>query len=138
MSPIALAVVRLVLSAVAWVVQLWRRVRVTVHRGYFAGNPDQQFFVTVTNLSSKREVEVVRVWFDSVPSIEALANPLPRRLKTDESWATWAPVSSFAPLELPYAEVRGRVRLSSGKVIRSRANRDVAPMGYVPGTGQRP
>jgi hypothetical protein len=138
MSAIVIGAVQIALSAIAWLAQLWRRVGVTVHRGYFAGNSEQQFFVTVTNLSSKREVEVVRVWFDSVPSIEALPNPLPRRLRTDESWATWVPVSAFSPLELPYAEVRARVRLSSGKVIRSRANRDVAPAGYVPGTGPRP
>ena len=124
-------------STVAWLYQSWRRVRVTVHRGYLEGNPEQLLFLNITNLSSKREVEVTRVWFAAVPTMEVLARPLPQRLKTDESWETWAPVSALSPLDLPYAEVLGRVRLSSGKIVRSRPTRNVAPMGYVPGSVHR-
>jgi hypothetical protein len=133
MADILLLVAKPFASLVAFIYQSWRRVRVTVHRAYMQGNPQQLFFVTVTNLSRNREVEIVRVWFTSVPSVEVLAQPLPRRLKTDESWATWVSVDAIDAIDLPYAESRFRVRLSSGKDVPSRANPDPAPVGYIPG-----
>jgi len=95
------------------------------------------FFIKVTNLSFTREVEIDRIWFTTVPTIEVLAQPLPKRLRPDELWETWEPVSSLPNLELPYAEYRVRVRLTSGKEVPSRAGRSVAPRGYVAGTSQR-
>ena len=138
MTALYVAILRFLLSLVAALHQGWCRVRVTAHRAYFLGNPDQQLFITVTNLSPKREVEVVRVWIASLPTIEALSQPLPKRLKTEESWETWVPISALSAFDLPYAEVRARVRLSNGKEFRSRPNAKVAPVGYVPGTSRHP
>jgi len=133
MDALLVAVVKFLSSLAATLHQGWCRVRVTAHRAYFLGSPDQQLFISVTNLSPKREVEVVRVWIASLPAIEVLSQPLPKRLKTEESWETWVPISALSTFDLPYAEVRARVRLSNGKEFRSRQNTKVAPVGYVPG-----
>ncbi len=137
MDPLHFAIARFVSSAGGWFGQRLRRVSVTAHRGFFSGQTEEQIFVTVTNLSEKREIEVVRVWLDAVPSVEVLAQHLPKRLKTDESWATWLPVAAVSPLELPYAEYRLRVRLSSGKEVRSVRTKNPAPVGFLPGTSAR-
>jgi hypothetical protein len=137
MEPLYLAIARVLLSLLGELGQRFRRVSVSAHRGYFAGQPEEQIFVTVTNLSEKKEIEVVRVWLNTIPSVEVLAQQLPKRLKTDESWATWLPVASVSSLELPYAEYRLKVRLSSGKEVRSVRTKNPAPMGYVPGTSAR-
>jgi hypothetical protein len=117
------------------VVQGWRKVRVTVHRGYLVGSSDEQLFINVTNLSPKREVEVIRVWFATSPNVEVFnpARPLPKRLRCDESWETWTPVSQLPSLDLPYAGRKARVQLSSGKTISSMDRKDVPPYGNVPG-----
>lgn len=117
------------------IVQSWRRVRVTVHRGYFVGSSDEQFFINVTNLSPKREVEVTRVWFATSPDVEVFnpARPLPKRLRCDESWETWIPVSQLPSLDIPYVGRRARVQLSSGKTISSIDRKNVPPYGNVPG-----
>jgi hypothetical protein len=129
-----LAMIRYLVSLASSLHQSWRRVRVTAHRGYFLNNPNQQLFITITNLSRSREVEVVRVWITGSSTVEVLSQPLPKRLKTDERWETWVPISAISASDLPYAELRARVLLSSGKEIRSRHNTKVAPIGYVPGT----
>lgn len=137
MEALFVALMRTGLSVLASLHERWRNVRVTVHRGYLQGDSREQFFITVTNLSPKREVEVTRVWFAVTPTVEAMAKPLPQRLKPDESWATYVTVASLPMLELPYAEVRARARLSSGNEIRSRATKDPAPYGYIPGATHR-
>jgi hypothetical protein len=134
MAVLDLAMIRFFFSLAAALHQRWCRVRVTAHRGYFLNNPEQQLFITVTNLSPTREVEVVRVWITGSPTVEALSQLLPKRLKIEERWETWVPISAIGALDLPHAELRARVRLSNGKEIRSRQNTDVAPIGYVPGT----
>jgi len=134
MTALDLAIIRFLVSLAATFHQRWSRVHVTAHRAYFVNDPTQQLFITVTNLSPSREVEVVGVWIAGSPALEVLSQPLPKRLKTDERWETWIPISAISALDLPYAELRARVRLSNGKEIRSRQNKKVAPIGHVPGT----
>ena len=119
----------------AKMLQAVRHVRVTVHRGYLGDTPEQMVFINVTNLSPSRDIEVIRVWFATAPSIEVSNphRPLPKRLRIDESWETWTTLGNFSPLDVPYAETLGRVELSSGKVFRSIARKTVASHGPVPG-----
>jgi hypothetical protein len=110
-----------------------RHVRVLVHRAYLGGNPDPCWFVNVTNLSAKREVEVTNVWFEANPRVPVVRpeRPTPKRLKPDETWETW--IAATALDSLPDVERSARVRLSTGKVVKSRANKNVGPAGYVAG-----
>ena len=107
-----------------------------VHRAFFTHGYDdkrQQFFIWVTNLSSKREVEITHIWFQTNPRKDVLnpERPLPKRLQLDERWETWIPVADV-PTE-DDLERKVRVQLSNGKVVKSRLNKDVPPTGHVAG-----
>jgi hypothetical protein len=125
--PVALA--GKALDVVTTLNQLRRRVRVRVHRAYFSGSLTEHYFINLTNLSAKRDVVVTHIWF-SDPAFHVInpARPLPRRLTLDETWETWVPVALIGD----GGETRARVRLSNGKVVRSRRGRP-PPFGSVPG-----
>ena len=125
---------RSALGVVRWLHQRWRHVLVLTHRAYFHGSSDAQYFVKLTNVSPKREVEVTHIWLETKPPVHVLnpARPLPARLRMDETYETWIPV---AEVPNPNAETLVRVRLSSGKVVKSRLNKKVPPHGYVAGGG---
>ncbi len=113
----------------------WRRVRVEVHVAHLEGDPRPKAFITITNLSA-RDVEVVRIWFASVPPVEVVrrvGRALPRRLRPEERWETWWELDALEPLYQPYVWTLARVELSSGKVFKSRRAKSVAPRGVVPG-----
>ena len=60
--------------------------------------------------------------------------PLPKRLKPDEVWEIWTPLSQFSKALSDEAIFkRGRVRLSSGKVYNAKPEPKVVPLGNVPG-----
>src|SRR5262249_24836147 len=75
-----------------------RVLRVRVHRAFFHGLNTPLYFVNVANLSKIRELEITHVWCDTDPRIVVTQNerPLPKRLKPDESWATWIPVHNIS------------------------------------------
>ena len=114
-----------------------RRVRFTVHRAFFLAVGVECYFLNVTNVSSTKEVEITHLYFQDsnnrqIPVIQK-DRPLPKRLKPDETWETWIRVE-LIPQSLrtdPYR--RARLRLSTGKVIKSRINKNVPQMGEVPG-----
>jgi len=87
----------------------------------------------VTNLSPKREIVVTHVWVEANPDVQILNSqrPLPARLKTDAPWETWVALDAL-PSGTENVEWRGRVRLSTRKVLRSRLSPDVPPAGFVP------
>jgi hypothetical protein len=129
---IALAVADRVLGAARTLHQVRRRVRVRVHRAGFVGVGVPQYFINVTNLSAQREVVVTHVWFhDPVVHVDNPERPLPRRLKLDEPWETWAPIHLVGE----GGETRARVRLSNGKAVKARAGHPPA-MGSVPGAAE--
>ena len=139
MNPaIIFSIVGVAISAVGIVLSrtVTRRVRVRVHRASFVGSPGpESYFINVTNMSLNREVEITHVWFECSPEVHVLRRerPLPKRLKVDEAWETWIGVS-----ELPVglgddAYKLARVRLSTGKVFRSKRNDQVPIIGRVPG-----
>ena len=118
-------------------VQQRRRVRVLVHRAMFLGNPTWYYFVKVTNLSHDREVVIEHAWFDTNPRFDiitdAYGKPLPARLRLDETWEAAVPVSALP--STPNVERLARVRLSNGKIVKSRLNRHVPPTGTVARAG---
>jgi hypothetical protein len=135
------AVVGLILSRT-----VTRRVRVTLHLGFadhgsFPRPP--YYFINVTNISLTREIEVTSVWFEvgQFPKVYVLPGerPLPKRLKVDESWETWKSIT-----ELPTGYTNdemyktGRVQISTGKMFRSKQNKLVPSVGYVPGADPPP
>jgi hypothetical protein len=112
-----------------------RVVRFTVHRAFFARSDRECFFLNVTNLSRTREIEITHIWFDTTPQISALEpdRPLPKRLKPDESWETWIDVARLPAESRESAFRLGRLRVSTGAVIKSKKNANVPPQGTVPG-----
>jgi hypothetical protein len=115
-----------------------RRVRVLVHLGFFMGQaPPYFYFVKVTNLSQSRDIEITHVWFATDPPVHLLLpeRPLPARLRPDETWEGW--VDAAAVGQASDIERVGRVRLASGKTVKSRRNKDVPPIGYIAGQGTR-
>jgi len=112
-----------------------RRVRVTVHTGYWPPNPELFVFVTVVNRSLSREVEIGAVWFEGkhrIP-VEVPSRPLPKRLKPDESWETWIPFNAVRQISTVHLHNAACVRLSTGKVIHSIRNATMPPAGRPPG-----
>lgn len=128
---LAIASLSLVLSRT-----VTRRVRVGVHRAMFANSDSECYFVSVTNLSLTREVEITHVWFACPVEVHIIRaeRPLPKRLKADETWATWIGTENL-PTGMKEAEAftLARVRLSTGKVFRSKQNKGVPACGSVPG-----
>jgi hypothetical protein len=93
--------------------------------------------VKVTNLSPRREIEITHIWFDTNPRVDILnlVRPLPARLGLDETFETWVPVQAVP--DVAHVARLARVRLSTGKVVKSRLNKDVPPVGFVAGGGQQ-
>jgi hypothetical protein len=92
------------------------------------------YFVKVTNLGL-REVVITHVWVDGNPRVDVMRwqRRLPARLRPDEQWE--APIAAEAVQHIPEPEWQVRVRLSSGKTVKSRLNRDVPPKGFMAGPG---
>ncbi|MFF7933300.1 hypothetical protein [Streptomyces sp. NPDC007940] len=122
--------------------------RVLVHRGYFLSNASQpatgvshfanesedgaaeeHFFIRVTNFFPW-EVELEYIWFATNPEVHLVRpeRPLPARLRSNETFEAWIPVSEV-PQETDL-EGRVRVRLSDSSVFKSRLNHDVPPEGF--------
>jgi hypothetical protein len=130
------------LGVITWVfdqlralTQNWRRVRVLVHKDV-DGVPVVDLAtgipvvcMKVTNLSPQREVEITHVWYQGEPRVDLLGLRLPARLRLDETWEECIPAGKVA--HIPEVEKAGRVRLSIGKTISSRPNRNLPPVGYV-------
>ena len=114
-----------------------RKVRVLVHQAKFVGGSVPYYFVKVTNLSPTREIEITHVWFDTDPPVHFLSpeRPPSARLRPDETWEDWVEASALAGAS--NVERLARVRLANGKVVKSRPNKNVPPIGYVAGGGSR-
>lgn len=114
-----------------------RRVHVTVHGAFFTPGQHrdkrQQFFIGVTNLSPQRRVVITHIWFETNPrkDILNLERPLPKRLELDEKWETWIAVADV-PTE-DDLELKVRVLLSNGEVVKSLPFPNVPPIGFVAG-----
>jgi len=112
------------------------RLRLRVHRAYFAESGKECFVVTVTNRSFTRDLEVTDVWFQSDRQIPVLQpqRPLPVRLKPEECWETWLPVAALPQRVLQQALTLAYARLSNGAVVGSKPNTNIPNYGIVSGT----
>lgn len=129
-----LAIIKTVLSWIFSGLAHRRKVRVLCHRAYLSPSTEC-YFVNVTNLSPSRDIEITHVWFDCQPRIDVLnpERPLPKRLRPDEPWETWIEVQRLPSSAGNNVYTMARVRLSNGRIIKSKFNRDVPNAGYVPG-----
>ncbi|MBZ5538317.1 MAG: hypothetical protein LAO31_20385 [Acidobacteriia bacterium] len=129
------SVIERLLDRVAPELLIFRRLRFTVHKAAFLESGREAFFLNATNLSKDREIELTHVWLASSPPIAAMQpeRALPKRLKPDETWETWI-YADAVPSHLHQSVVSlARARLSTGKQVRAKPNRDVPPIGAVPG-----
>src|SRR5437667_832841 len=113
---------------------LRQSIRVLCHRAHFLPNGPECYFINVTNLSPQRDAELTHVWVAGDVDIPVL-NPsrlLPHRLRPDESWETWIEVNRLPVRVRETAFNLARVRLSNGRVIKSKENKDVPSAGFVP------
>lgn len=96
-------------------------------------NPSLYWFMTVTNKSQARDIELTHAYFADAPSERLLTNmPLRTRLKPDETWEGWLNVANLA--NTSNVEQSGRVLISGkNEPIRSRRNRHVPAIGNVAG-----
>jgi hypothetical protein len=112
-----------------------RKVSVLAHRAVFLPTSTECYFMKVVNLSKDRPVEITHIWYETNPPLHNLNSdrPLPARLRPDETFETWVPIAAVP--DAPKVLWLGRVQLSNGKVIKSRPNKKVPPIGYVAGAG---
>ncbi len=111
-----------------------RHVRLTMHRAFDLQTGQENWYVTVTNLSPKRDVVITHAWIKTQPRRDILDPDLPRRLKPDDTFEMPVPVGGL-PADAPHVAWRGRVRISSGKTINSRPSKNIPPIGTVPRGG---
>ncbi len=101
-----------------------RRIRVLVHRAFLEDKRKEAFFITITNLTLDRELEMTNIWFNSNPKIHVIRDdrPLPKTLKPNETWGTWLPVNKLPLGYHSYAFKMVRVRLFNGTLAYSEEN----------------
>ena len=120
---------------------LWldrRAVRVTVHKGHFLNTTPKvwAYFINITNLSRRQDIVVTHVWMEwEGQQFQALhpERELPHRLIPQEPWETWVEFSKLPEAIHSDPFQAGRVRLSSGKELRSRKSKNTPKQGRVPG-----
>lgn len=130
-----LDIVKSILGTLWKIIDNRRNIRFTVHRAFFINSRIECYFLNVTNLSSKKEIEITHLWFEDRPQIPVINydRPLPKRLKPDEPWESWIRITSIPDWikENPYN--KARLRISTGRVIKSKENKNVPETGSVPG-----
>jgi hypothetical protein len=131
-----------VIGALATVGALWYkqriRLKVMMHRAFWAGSSGPYFFIKITNLSPERDVEVTHVWLETSPKAHLLppGRPLPIRLRPLETWETWIAESAIPKESRDHPYKLGRAQLSSGQSFRSRKNTGVPEFGFVAGASK--
>ena len=136
MIKVASKMIETVLEWLFKIIGLKQSVRVLCHRAFFLPNGPECYFINVTNLSPQRDAELTHVWIERGNKIHVLnpSRPLPQRLRPEETWETWIEVGR---LPIPVREDAfklARVRLSNGRIIKSKKNENVPTAGYVPGS----
>jgi hypothetical protein len=139
MAALAAETPRVIQAILEWlfrIVGLKQWLRVRCHRAFLLPSGPECYLINVANLSLQRDAEITHVWFDNSEQVPVLnpSRPLPRRLRPEETWETWIAVESLPKMIQQDAFELARVRLSNGRVIKSRRNMDVPTAGYVPGS----
>jgi hypothetical protein len=115
-----------------------------VHRAYrvealasFGGDQiieagGEYYFITVTNASRDRDIEVTHVWLDTKPPLHVHDRDLPKRLAYSAPWETMVAVEDIPPGTTD-VEWLARCQLTpDDKVVKSRPRKNVPPVGTVP------
>lgn len=112
-----------------------RQLTLLVHRAILLDTNRECYFINATNLSRDREIEVTHIWFESDRPVHVLNQhrPLPRRLRPEESWETWIQVDHLNQYSHHEVYSLARARLSTGKIVKSKQNRNVPTIGAIPG-----
>lgn len=136
MNAIISKVVQTVLGWLFKIIALKQTVRVLCHRAFLLPNGPECYFINVTNLSPQRKAEITHVWVACGEDIHVLnsSRPLPRRIEPEESWETWVEVARVPTEFRELAFDLVRVRISNGRVIKSKENKNVPSAGFVPGS----
>jgi len=127
-----------ILGVLVTVIKVWvnrSRLKLTVHNAFFTGSTIANYFINVTNLSRKTELEVTHIYFECGIQMPVLRKDrmLPVRLKPGQSWETWISVANIPENFRENACKLARARLSNGKIIKSVENKNVPERGTVPG-----
>jgi acetolactate synthase regulatory subunit len=121
--------------------QARRKVRLTVHRGFevvgvnasgHAMTGRENFYLTVTNSSDERDIEITHAWIETEPRLHIHDQDLPMRLRHSARFEMVVPVDRVKgdPELVPWL---ARVQLSpDDKVIKSRPRENVPDFGAVP------
>lgn len=135
MVEIVSVMVQMVLDWLFKIIGLRQSVRVLCHRAHFLPSGPECYFINVTNLSPQRDAELTHVWMACGEDIHVLnpSRPLPHRLRPEESWETWVEVNKLPMPVRVTAFNLARVRLSNGRIIKSKKNENVPSAGFVPG-----
>jgi hypothetical protein len=92
----------------------------------------ESIFITVTNASHDRDIEVTHVWLDTTPPLHIHDRALPVRLKHSARWETAVPISDL-PVGTTDVELLARCQITpDDKIIKSRPRKNVLPVGTVP------
>lgn len=138
-EPLTAYIKQMIQNILQWVfelVGLRQSVRVKCHIASFKPSGPTCLFINVVNLSLQRDVEITHVWIEHQGQISVLneERKLPYRLKPEQSWETWIRLADL-PQGIPNSIYSlARIRLSNGKVFKSKINKDVPYEGYVPGS----
>lgn len=114
------------MGLLSWI-RSWRDpVRVRTHLGRFCSHEDPRCFVFINvHNRSKRPVMVTHVFSEHDGDRDSVYNdqrPLPVYLRPGEEWETWEPDSGLPRFE------EFVVRVSTGRLVRSKANQDMAKL----------
>lgn len=128
--------IQIVLQWLFKTIQLTQRLRVLCHRAVMLPGGPECYFINVTNISLQRDVEITHVWMDCSDELPVLnpLRPLPRRIKPEESWETWIAMNSLPQSVRDDGYDLARVRLSNGRIFKSKENKNIPGAGYVPGS----
>lgn len=114
---------------------LERSIKIRVHRARFVNDLTENYFINVTNLSTK-QVELTHVWYQDEKAHIAITHPsrsLPISLNPDQSWETWIQVNDVPEKHRSDPYENFHARISSGDIFHSERNLNVPPYGSVPG-----
>jgi hypothetical protein len=120
---------------------LTTHVRVRTHMAQFVAAPggtggEVALFINVTNVSLSQEAELTHVWVEGqtaqVPP-DHLDRPLPVRLRPKQTWETWITLNALSAAGIADPGNAARARLSDGRVIKGKPDKNVPHFGHVPG-----
>lgn len=123
----------LAVSMIYWIIGQLRRPVVLVHEAILLGPNEPCYFIKIINRSDKKDFTITHVWIEDKSKNISIINekaPLPKKISPSDIYETWIKISEIKEKkELVYK--KARVRLSYGRVLKSKFNKGAA----LPGKG---